>query len=335
MNRRFVLILLLSLFALIGDRSASEESRLVATQRIENDLIAATSPLAYAADSSDKQKVQVRGALLSTHFSSFEDFQKRIRVEYINSDSHSHRNSFVCVTHWSHGKQICSILKRGVSEKDFENAKFGGLWERISLAFQSPYVVFHYKDMQRVSILARWRPELYEAGDFAFYNLALEMVGHIEEKTKKSLPKADLGEKGYINTFNHITAQALMTAIFGESLANFMSDAHERRNLPELATGNFAQSQIDDVYNGVVDNLVDMLNNEWGQELGKQLAAKYQIEHATIWTPALLSNFLNDIQRYFSWAFQLPFQPFRPGDEIVQRFSQKLNFVMADQYVLK
>ncbi|MEL6805150.1 MAG: hypothetical protein AAFO91_15365, partial [Bacteroidota bacterium] len=86
---------------------------------------------------------------------------------------------------------------------------------------------------------------------------------------------------------------------------------------------------------GVVDNLVDMLNNEWGQELGKQLAAKYQIEHATIWTPALLSNFLNDIQRYFSWAFQLPFQPFRPSDEIVQRFSQKLNFVMADQYVLK
>ena len=77
-----------------------------------------------------------------------------------------------------------------------------------------------------------------------------------------------------------------------------------------------------------MDNYVDLINNEWGQELGKQLKEKYNIDRETNWTPELLANYLNDLQSYYSWAFQIGFEPFRPEDDVVRRFSDKINIVM-------
>ncbi|MFN3940495.1 MAG: hypothetical protein ACK4IY_07890, partial [Chitinophagales bacterium] len=139
----------------------------------------------------------------------------------------------------------------------------------------------------------------------------------------------DTTEKGYINTFNHITAQTFITSIFGEELADFVADAHERANHPELITGTFTETQLNDLAEGPVDNYTDIINNEWGQELGKNLKVKYHITRQTNWTPELLANYLNDIQAYYSWAFQIGFTPFRPQDEQVTKFSRKLNLVMA------
>jgi hypothetical protein len=42
----------------------------------------------------------------------------------------------------------------------------------------------------------------------------------------------------------------------------------------------------------------------------------------------LLTNYLNDIQGYYSWAFQIGFTPFRPSDEIVEQFTWKMNEVI-------
>jgi hypothetical protein len=44
-----------------------------------------------------------------------------------------------------------------------------------------------------------------------------------------------------------------------------------------------------------------------------------------------LANYLNDLQSYYSWAFQIGFEPFRPEDELVARFSKKINAVMKQQ----
>ncbi|MEP7127923.1 MAG: hypothetical protein ABI729_03605, partial [Chitinophagales bacterium] len=138
----------------------------------------------------------------------------------------------------------------------------------------------------------------------------------------------DSTEKGYLNTFNHMTAQAFITSCFSEELADFVGDTHERYHHPELILGKFSKKEINDLAEGPVDNYVDIINNEWGQEVGKQLSKKYAISRKTYWTPELMSNYLNDLQDYYSWAFQIGFKPFRPEDEQVIKFSRKMNAVL-------
>jgi hypothetical protein len=139
----------------------------------------------------------------------------------------------------------------------------------------------------------------------------------------------DLDEKGYLNSFNHITAQAFITSIYSERLADFIADVHELYNMPELVTGEFTNKQLADFVNGPVDNYLDMINNEWGQELGKVLDQKYKIDEGTFWTPFLLVDYLNDIQAYQGWAFGIGFKPFRADDNKIIQFAAKINKVIG------
>jgi hypothetical protein len=95
--------------------------------------------------------------------------------------------------------------------------------------------------------------------------------------------------------------------------------------MPALITGNFTEAQIADIQNGPVDNYVDMINNEWGQELGKELGHAYKINRNTVWTPQLLANYLNDIQIHQGWVFRIGFAPFKPEDVKVIQFVEKIN----------
>jgi len=165
--------------------------------------------------------------------------------------------------------------------------------------------------------------------DVAFYDLAETMVGQISDDDWLNMSCEDISEKGYLNTFNHITAQAFMTSIFSERLADFIADVHELYNMPALINGNFTEEQLADFENGPVDNYLDMINNEWGQELGKVLGEKYGIDRHTVWTPQLLKDYLNDIQQYHSWAFQIGFRPFRTTDNVVIQFAAKINTVLS------
>ena len=121
-----------------------------------------------------------------------------------------------------------------------------------------------------------------------------------------------------------------MTSVFSEAMADFVADVHELFNMPELITGKFSEKQLTDPAEGPVDNYVDMINNESGQELGKVLKAKYAINSETEWNPVLLADYLNDIQSYQSWVFQIGFQPFREEDDVVQKFANKINKVLSD-----
>ena len=165
-------------------------------------------------------------------------------------------------------------------------------------------------------------------GDVAFYDLAETMVRNIRPEDTLIMSRKDLSEKGYLNTFNHITAQAFMTAMYSERLADFVADVHELHNMPELISGTFSKDQLADFENGPVDNYIDMINNEWGQELGKALKEKYSINEETTWTPELLADYLNDIKSYCSWAFQISFIPFKATDELVIKFAWKINTVL-------
>lgn len=330
---RFSLILLI-FFSIVGDRDASDESMLRTVKSIEAAIPNQARISSQESHSSSAGAQTIRGALLTTRIHSFEELNKIIQIEYFNpaldSIQNSYRKPLVRLTHYSNGKSVTSILKSGISEEDFINAKYGGLYEKISLAISTPYAVVNRRNLMKVSILARRRPDLFKEGDIAFFDLALIMVQQIDKDDFNPIEPKDLSEKGYLNTFNHITAQAFITSIFSERFADFLADAHERYHIPELITGKFPPELLTDIENGAVDNYVDIINNEWGQELGKVLKVKYQISHNTQWTPTLLANYLNDLQSYFSWALHIHFKPFRETDTSVCRFSNKINAVLED-----
>lgn len=331
--RFFVLLLLL--FSFVLDRDASDDSILLAvnpgtTQRNRPMHF----PVSFTPYTPTEPAFQAgKGALLSTRFTSFDELKTLIQIDYLNvspSGYAKNRKPLVRLTHTSNGRTVTSILKSGVSEVDFAAAQRGGFWDRVGLALKAPYVLFNRVDMLRVMILSRRRPNIYREGDVAFFDLAETMVQNINEDDVAQLDPKDLSEKGFLNTFNHVTAQTFMTAIFSERFADFIADSHERYNMPELISGQFTEAQRSDLALGPVDNYVDVINNEWGQELGKALQKRYNLNYDTYWTPELLTRYLNDVQRYYSWAFQIGFRPFKPTDELIIRFSSKLNRVMED-----
>ncbi|MCB0842416.1 MAG: hypothetical protein KDE26_04020 [Bacteroidetes bacterium] len=273
-----------------------------------------------------------KGALLSTRFHSFEEFKKVVNVEYFDTTSQEDDHStYVRLTHAINEKTVTSILGYGVDEADFLKAKDGGFWDKAAVGIRSPFAVANKDNLIKVEILARRRYVMFGEGDIAFYDLAESLVKNMSKEDVAQMSEKDLSEKGYLNTFNHITAQAFMTSLFSEELADFIADVHERNTLPALRTGKFTPEQLSDIENGAVDNYVDMVNNEWGQELGKELRKKYKITEETTWTPELLADYLNDMQRYYSWALEIGFKPFRPEDDVLVRFAGKLNAVMRGE----
>jgi len=267
-----------------------------------------------------------KGALLTTNYKSFEEFRKVVTIEYSTKASRPE----VKLTHSSNGGSVKSVLKSGVSEADFIAAKEGGFWTKVKLGLTSPYFVANRKDLSRVYFLSRRRHKDFGWPDKAFFDLAESMKNNISKQDLSAASPDDLSEKGYINTFNHIIAQSLMTTLFSESLADFVADTHERKTMPELITGDFTQEQLEDIKYGVVDNYVDIINNEWGQELGKYLKQKYKIDRNTTWSADLLANYLNEFQSYFSRVFEIRFKPFTSEDMLIKKYSEKINRVIED-----
>jgi hypothetical protein len=209
-------------------------------------------------------------------------------------------------------------------------AKTRGIWYRLGIVLRYPKLFFVRKDLVRVELLARWRANMFGERDLAFFDIAQKMVFNIHDADMDNIRPEDLSEKGYLNTFNHVTAQALITTLFSEDLAALISDLHERFAMPELITGRFTEAQLADLETGPLDNYLDIVNNEWGQELGLHLKAKYCITRNTRWTPELLAGYLNDVQDYYSWTFGIAFTPFRPSDRMVTHYSAKMNDVLFD-----
>ncbi len=270
--------------------------------------------------------------LLASRFNSMDDLKSVIDIEYIDTgtafDSIRHHHSKVRLIHCSKGRHIVSELEPDIHQGDISEARNGDSWTRLGLLLRSPYAIRSRVDLQRIYLLARRRPDLFGESDPAFYDLALTAARNINTKDLAYKVPRDSSEKGYINSFNHIAAQAFITTCFSEELADFVADMHERFAMPALLSGEFTTRQLQDLVNGPIDNYVDIINNEWGQELGKQLAAKYKIDRATKWTPQLLADYINDLHHHYMWAFQIGIAPVTPEDAVVIRFAAKMNTVL-------
>ncbi len=268
-----------------------------------------------------------KGALLGTQIPSFEALKKIVDIQYDKN------RKGVRLLHHSGNRQVTSLLYNGVTEKDFEKAKNGEWAEKVTLVIKSPVILVYRDDLNRVLLLSRRKGDLFGEGDKSFYDIAVAMMKNIDQQAYRlrhsSSIEKDFSEKGFINTFNHLTAQAIITTLFSEHFADYIADAHELARIPELISGQFTDEQLLDLDNGPVDNYVDIINNEWGQELAKELKQKYNIDRQTKWTPHLLANYLNDIQSYGKWAFDYECEPFNTEQELIQKFTLKINKVMG------
>ena len=266
-------------------------------------------------------------ALLATRFESLDDFKRSIDIKYEKTLS---SKSKVTLTYHNSGSTIVSELCSGVSQTDILDAKNGTVLDKAQFMLKSPFAVRSRNDLGKIYLLARRQANIFGYGDAAFYDLAQTSEKNINTIDLGYLNSRDSSEKGYINTFNHITAQAIITTLFSEELADFIADVHELHNMPELTTGDFSLEQMKDTVQYPLDNYVDMINNELGQEIGNTLKAKYSITSSTEWTAELLSNYLNDIQRYYMWSFGIGLKPYKANNIKVKKFAQKINKVMKD-----
>lgn len=272
-------------------------------------------------------------ALLASRIKDLEELKKLIRLKYVKpSDSQS--SKMVELTYCSRLDTIVSILKEGISQTEVVEASEGGLWGKVEVLFSEPSIIQNRKHFKDIYLLSRRRYDIYGYGDVAFYDLALESSRKIISKPTAFLKARDSSEKGFINSFNHITAQSIITSIYSRKIADLVADVHERYNMPELIEGNFKHDQLTDSNNNPVDNYVDMINNEIGQVLGMKLKEKYNIELHQPWSSTLLTNYLNDLQKFYSRAFQIRCRPFHRDEALIIRFTKKLNTYHKLKYKL-
>ena len=278
---------------------------------------------------------QLPKALLASRFEDLEALEKTVKLQYYREVEQVQKadelnDQVVC----SYGKgeiKIRSFLKRGVSQAEIVEAKDGD-WQALFKILQnaSESIALRRK-LAYTNILARRRQDLTAWGDPAFYDLSELTVEKIIDEDAFVTPK-DSGAKGYLNTFNHITAQALLTSIFSEQVADFIADVHERENMPELVTGVFTAAQLKDPNMNPMDNYVDMINNELGQELGKALKHKFGIDDQTKWTPKLLAAYLNELQAYYVKSFHIGMKAFDDSEVEIQRFTTKVNRLFNKEF---
>lgn len=271
-------------------------------------------------------------ALLSSRFKNLAQLKNVISIQYANkytkSDSNSCLNSLVTLCYVSNNENIIRKMSSGVSQNELLKLQNSNYLNKTIFALKNLSIISHRKELEKVYILARRKIEVFGPGDVSFYDLALASFRHINTPNLAYLNTRDSSEKGFINTFNHVTAQALITYLFSESLADLIGDLHERNNMPEITSGKFSERQLKDSLNNPEDNYIDIINNEIGQRIGLSLKKKFNLSENLKFTPIMLTEILNDIQCYYMWALEIGLDNFRPSDDIVIKFSNKINFIL-------
>ena len=292
-----------------------------------------------SSESHGQQKSRIQmpksGALLASRINTLEELNEIIQFDYFPLDSNDHAAVKKVTLRYPHQNDtIVAVLEEGIDQGMIVEARDGDWVEQVKLLMHAPYVVKHREDLGKIYILARRRRQLYGDYDKAFYDLAENSVKKINTKSLAFKTERDSSEKGYINTFNHVTAQSLITSIFGETKAAFIADVHERYNMPELVSLNaIGQLRKNGEERSIIDNYVDIINNKVGQKLGSLLRKKYNLSAATYWTPELLADYLNDMQTFYRTAFNIGMKPFDKEEELMVLFAKKLNGTLHEKEV--
>lgn len=271
-------------------------------------------------------------ALLSTRFKNLDHLKTVVSIQYdkdyLKMDSMECIHSVVNLTYVSNGEKIIRTMRSGVSQSEILKLQKADFFTRTRFVLSNPATIRQRGELDNIYMLSRRRPAFFGPGDMSFYDLAEGSFRHINTPELAYQNARDSSEKGFINTFNHVTAQAIITSFFSEELADYIADLHERNNMPEITSGRFNIRQLKDSINSPEDNYIDIINNEIGQKIGFILKGKYKLNDKTVCTPDLLTAYLNDIQSYYMWALEIGMDKFRSNDEMIIRFSNKINVLL-------
>lgn len=275
--------------------------------------------------------------LLSTRFNTLDELKTVVSIaydrDYMKLDSSDCSRSVVYLTYVCNGDTLRRTMTSGISQDDLSALRKPDPLARLRFVLAHPGTVRQREELETAYMLSRRKPTLFGPGSMTFYDLAEASFRHINTPGLAYQNPRDSSEKGYINTFNHATAQAIITSFFSEELADLIGDLHERSNMQEITCGRFRGSQLEDTINSPVDNYVDIINNEIGQQLGLALKAKYRLGSASVCTPQLLAAYLNDLQGYYMWALQIGLDDYRPTDAAVINFSDKINTLLKGSWI--
>ncbi|MEQ8910273.1 MAG: hypothetical protein RIC95_13830 [Vicingaceae bacterium] len=279
--------------------------------------------------SSQYDLTNIPSALLASRIKDLDDLAEKVDLQYFKGRKKSipgdTLNTEVQLSLTNGAFKVESVLKKGVSQKEIMDIQEASWNEKFAFLVRYPQLISQRRELEEVYLLARRRYDLFGWGDVAFFDLAEQASQKIKSTNSAYQTARDSSEKGYLNTFNHITAQALITSCYSEDLADLVADLHERYNMPELITASFTHDQLHDPDKNAMDNYVDLVNNEIGQEIGKILKRKYKIKRSTKWPPQLLASYLNDLQLYYRRSFHVYLLPFKQTERAIQNFTVKLN----------
>ncbi len=281
-------------------------------------------------DTSSKKKpiYSTPKAILASRIKDLDEFQETVQINYGLKD----KIPFVELIYNSNHGTVKSYLQSGISEQDILDIRKDSITQQALFVLDNPDVIRDRDYLSEIYFLARKSDYILGEGDVAFYYIAEETVNKISDPELAYIVRKDSSEKGFINTINHITAQSFITSIYSEQIADRIADMHELKHMPELCTGDFSEAQLADTLNYPLDNYIDMINNEIGQELGARINVKLGIDVNTKWTPKLLANYLTELIKYYSWSFGIGMNPFSEEDEIVIRFADKINKIKNGGY---
>ncbi|MBK7913004.1 MAG: hypothetical protein IPJ80_05845 [Saprospiraceae bacterium] len=270
--------------------------------------------------------------LMSTRFKNLDHLKTVVSIkydkDYLAMDSMECIHSVVNISYTSNGETIARSMSSGVSQNEILKLQKADFLSRTRFVLSNPTTIRQRDELDDIYMLSRRRPAFFGPGDMSFYDLAEESFRHINTPNLAYKTVRDSSEKGFINTFNHVTAQAIITSFFSEELADLIADLHERNNMPEITSGKFSMHQLKDSINSPEDNYIDIINNEIGQKLGYKLKEKYNLNENTVCTPDLLTAYLNDLQGYYMWALEIGMDNFRSKDDMVIKFANKINVLL-------
>ncbi len=270
--------------------------------------------------------------LLACRFRDLDHLKTKVNItynkDYTIQDTTNCTNSTANIIYVSNNERLKHVLKSGTRQSDLINIQSSNLMSKIFFTIQNLKCIRKRKELEKVHYLSRRREDIYGSRAVAFYNISEAIVKNINTPDIAIDSYRDTLEKGYLNTFNHILSQAIITSFFSLELADMVGDLHELENMPQLACGVFSTVQLADTTNNPVDNYVDIINNLIGQKIGLKLRSKFCIRSNSFISNEFITCYLNDIQNYLSWSLGIGISDFKPNDELIIKFTQKLNILL-------
>jgi hypothetical protein len=193
---------------------------------------------------------------------------------------------------------------------------------RGAAAWKDPRVVWYKGELEGIDRISHIKGNT--AGG-AIKPVADAMAANVPSRNRAPRPNTfERTQEAIANMFLHVFGQAIITTIWGRDAADFAGDIHER-DQPALIVGGTFTSKTE---RQAIDNYCDMVNNIHGQAWGELASKSLGVDGDTVWTPELLTQYVNMLQALITGSFGWKTSYFQPSHPEIIKFTATLNEVV-------